>query len=182
MKKLIYCTLFFLTSIFMFAFFVSKETKKTKLNKTNAEKMYESIIQYSDSFNIPERIAFNVAYLETRYKGPFDSTYNHKLVSKAGAVGPMQIMPKYASYFAGFKVNKKELKDSIDLNVFISMKILNQLYVKYNDWKKVLGAYNTGRPIINAYAKKGTSMDYRNYWVKPMVNDTLPFKQSNKLD
>jgi len=79
------------------------------------------------------------------------------------------------------KIDSK-VPNSIDLNVFISMKILNQLYVKYNDWKKVLGAYNTGRPIINAYAKKGTSMDYRNYWVKPMVNDTLPFKQSNKLD
>lgn len=173
MKKLIYFTLFFLTSIFMFAFFISKENKKIKLNKTNAEKMYESIIQYSDSFNVPEKIAFNVAYLETKYKGPFDSTYNHKLVSKAGAVGAMQIMPRYASYFAGFNVNRTELKDSIDLNVFISMKILSQLYDKYEDWKKVLGAYNTGKPIVNGYAKKGTSMDYRDYWIKPLKKDTL---------
>ena len=43
--------------------------------------------------------------------------YNHSQVSKAGALGPMQIMYKYASYFAGRKVTKTELKDSIEFNV-----------------------------------------------------------------
>ena len=35
-------------------------------------KMYELINHYSDIYEIPKHIAFNVAYLETRYKGPFD--------------------------------------------------------------------------------------------------------------
>ena len=38
--------------------------------------MYESIEHWSDSFNIPKHIAYNVAYLETRYRGPFDFDYN----------------------------------------------------------------------------------------------------------
>ena len=34
--------------------------------------MYESIEHWSDSFNIPKYIAYNVSYLETGYRGPFD--------------------------------------------------------------------------------------------------------------
>ena len=133
--------------------------------KTNAEKMYESIITYADSFEVPLHIAFNVARMETGYRGPNHEGYNHKQTSKAGAVGPMQIMPRYASYFAGFPVTRNELKDSIDLNVFISMKILSEHYKKYGNWKKVLGAYNTGRPIINDYAQKGVDKDYIKHWI-----------------
>ena len=75
---------------------------------TNAEKMYESILIHADSFDVPLHIAFNVARMETGYRGPNHENYNHKQTSKAGAVGPMQIMPQYASYFAGFPVKKKE--------------------------------------------------------------------------
>ena len=132
---------------------------------TNAEKMYESILIHADSFDVPLHIAFNVARMETGYRGPNHENYNHKQTSKAGAVGPMQIMPQYASYFAGFPVKKKELKDSIDLNVYISMKVLSDLYDKYGNWKKALGAYNTGRPIINDYAQKGVKKDYLKFWV-----------------
>lgn len=133
--------------------------------KTSAEKMYESIITYADSFDVPLHIAFNVARMETGYRGPNHENYNHKQTSKAGAVGPMQIMPKYASYFAGFPVKKKDLKDSIDLNVFISMKVLSNLYGRYGNWKKALGAYNTGRPIINDYAQKGVDKDFIKHWI-----------------
>ena len=38
--------------------------------------MYEAIEHYSDSFNIPKHIVYNVAYLETRYQGPFHFNYN----------------------------------------------------------------------------------------------------------
>jgi len=151
--------------------------------KTNAEKMYESILHHADSFDVPLYIAFNVARMETGYRGPNHESYNHKQTSKAGAVGPMQIMPQYASYFAGFPVKKKELKDSIDLNVYISMKVLSELYDKYGNWKKVLGAYNTGRPIINNYAQKGVEKDYLKYWIpnKPekTKEETPKFLTSN---
>jgi hypothetical protein len=85
-------------------------------------------------------------------------------------------MPQYASFFAGFPVNKKELKENIDLNVYISMKLLAQHFKKYGDWKKVLGAYNTGRPIINKYAQQGVKKDYLKYWIpNPIERDTIEF-------
>jgi hypothetical protein len=33
------------------------------------------------------------------------------------------------------------------------MKLISDLYVKYKDWKIVFGAYNTGSPIVNKYAR-----------------------------
>ena len=72
----------------------------------------------------------------------------------------MQIMPKYASWFAGFPVKRQELKDSIELNVWLSMKILNYQYNRFGTWEKALGAYNTGRPIINTYARNGVKRTF----------------------
>ena len=166
-----------ITTIFIYAQVTHKNPDCQP--RTNAEKMYESILTHANSFDIPLHIAFNVARLETGYRGPNHESYNHKQTSKAGAVGPMQIMPQYASYFAGFPVKKKELKDSIDLNVYISMKLLAQHFKKYGNWKKVLGAYNTGKPIINDYAQQGVKKDYLKYWIPNTVEkDTIKFLTS----
>ena len=165
MKKLIYLLSATFLSLFVYAK-VNNVNKPVKIVKTNAERMYDAITLYADSFNVPLNIAFNVARIETGYLGPNHVKYNHKQKSCDGALGPMQIMPQYASYFAGFPVGKKELRDSIELNVYISMKILNQHFEKYRDWAKVLGAYNTGKPVINKYAKTGTTTNYLDFWIK----------------
>ena len=89
-----------------------------------ALRMYRAIMLYSGMYNVPKHVAFNIAHLETTYRGPQDSTYNPSRVSKMGAMGPMQIRYKYASYFAERKVTKDELRDSIEFNVNLSMKIL----------------------------------------------------------
>ena len=115
-------------------------------------KMYELIDHYSDIYKIPKHIAFNVAYLETHYKGPFDWKYKPGQTSFAGAVGPMQIMPSTANYIHKQKISKGDLKNNIELNIRTSMKLLNQLYGRYGNWGIVCGCYNTGRPIVNGYA------------------------------
>ena len=115
-------------------------------------KMYELIDHYSNIYKIPKYIAFNVAYLETHYKGPFDWKYKPGQTSFAGAVGPMQIMPSTANYIHRQKISKGDLKNNIELNIRTSMKLLNQLYGRYGNWGIVCGCYNTGRPIVNGYA------------------------------
>ena len=165
MKNLI--TILVLTILSLPLLSIFNSSPKTDLPKpTNAERMYESIICYADSFDVPLYFAFNIATLETGYLGPNHTNYNHSQVSKAGALGPMQIMHKYASYFAGRKVTKSELKDSIEFNVRLSMVIISQHYQKYGDWSKVAGAYNTGKPIINSYARKASDPDfYLSKWI-----------------
>ena len=130
------------------------------------ERMYYLIENYSDTFCIPKYIAYNVAYKETKYRGPLDTLYNPYLTSRAGAIGAMQIMPQYASYFAGRNITKKELMYNLETNVWLSMKILAQHYEKYQNWTTVCGVYNTGRPIINKYAKFcGSNLEFVNKWV-----------------
>jgi soluble lytic murein transglycosylase-like protein len=170
MKKLLLVVATFATVICIASQF--KQPKPVKL--TPAQRLYASIMTYSKQYEIPLHVAFNVARIETGYKGPFHDSYNHKQTSSAGALGPMQIMPQYASYYAGFKVKKPVLKDSIELNVEISMKMLRDWYNRYNDWGKAAGAYNTGKPVINSYARDAVKKNYIDYWIRPDSTDVVP--------
>jgi soluble lytic murein transglycosylase-like protein len=144
---------------------LSGTTYKPVEKPSYALRMYRAIMLYSGMYQVPRHVAFNIAHLETTYRGPQDSTYNPSRVSKAGAMGPMQIRYKYASYFAERKVTKSELRDSIEFNVNLSMKILAQNYKRFKSWAKAAGAYNTGRPIINRYAKEAVKKDYERNWL-----------------
>ena len=125
-------------------------------------RMYENLEKYSNEYNIPRHIFYNIAFLETRYHGPFDWGYKHNLGSYAGALGPMQIMPSTAKLIHKESISKTKLKNDIEFNVRTSAMVLRVLHDKYNDWGKVCGAYNTGRPILNKYSKYCTSN--KKYW------------------
>jgi soluble lytic murein transglycosylase-like protein len=116
-------------------------------------RMYDAIIKYSNQYAIPKRYAFGIAYLETRYEGPFQWRYQHTQTSSVGAIGPMQIMPSTARLmWKRRNFDNQQLMNDIDFNVHTSMKLLRNLHDKYGDWKIVFGCYNTGRPMINDYA------------------------------
>jgi soluble lytic murein transglycosylase-like protein len=136
------------------------------VSSTYSLKMYESIEKYSKKYEIPKHIAYNIAYLETRYRGPFDFKYNGSLISSAGAKGPMQIMPTTAKYISGKNISNKELLHNVELNVEISMKLLNKLHKSYSDWSIVCGYYNTGYPKVNEYSQYCIkNKDYTQKWV-----------------
>lgn len=128
-------------------------------------KMYEVIEKYSDEYSIPKHIIYNIAYIETKYHGPFDWEYKHNQGSYAGALGPMQVMPLTAKLIHKKRIPKSKLMNDIDFNVKTSAILLNKLYLKYKDWGKACGAYNTGRPIINKYSRFCTSnLSYWKNW------------------
>jgi soluble lytic murein transglycosylase-like protein len=145
---------------------MSGTTYKPIDKPSHALRMYRAIMLYSGMYQVPKHVAFNIAHLETTYRGPQDSTYNPSRVSKMGAMGPMQIRYKYASYFAEREVTKSELRDSIEFNVNLSMKILAQNYKRFKSWAKAAGAYNTGKPVINHYAKEAVKKDYQRNWLQ----------------
>jgi soluble lytic murein transglycosylase-like protein len=138
-----------------------------KTNSPYSLQVYTSVEKYSKKYKIPKHIAYNIAYLETRYQGPFDWDYHGKLTSYAGAKGPMQIMPKTANYIGGRNITQKELLNNIDLNVELSMKLLYKLRKQYDRWDLICGYYNTGYPQVNEYAKFCVgNLDYKKNWVK----------------
>ena len=138
-----------------------------KPNSPFSLQVYTSIEKYSKEYGIPKYIAYNIAYLETRYQGPFDWDYNGKLTSSVGAKGPMQVLPSTANYISGKSITKKELLHNIDLNIQISMKLLRKLKNQYKEWSLVCGYYNTGHPKVNDYATFCVSnKDYKKNWVE----------------
>lgn len=115
--------------------------------------MYYLIEKYAEKYRIPRNYAYGIAFCETRYREPFQWSYNHKQTSFAGAVGPMQIMYTTAQMmWPRKKFTKEYLKNNIEFNVETSMKLLRHLHNRYGDWQTVFGCYNTGRPMINQYA------------------------------
>jgi soluble lytic murein transglycosylase-like protein len=125
-------------------------------------RVYEAIEKYSDSFNIPKRYAYGVAYTETGYRGPFHFRYNHKQTSSASAVGPMQIMLSTARGLNKDRVSRNKLMSDIEYNVMTSMKLLRRLKNMRGRWDLVFGEYNTGRTMVNGYSRK--VMNYKYNW------------------
>ena len=129
--------------------------------------MYYLLINASKKYDIPKHILFNVAYLETGYKGPFHWQYNPYQTSFAGAQGPMQIITRWAHQFAGRHVSQSELMTNIDLNVMVSMKMLRYRYNLHHSWALACGGYNTGTPIVNEYAHYcANNKNYKSQWIK----------------
>jgi len=127
--------------------------------------MYSSIEKYSKKYNVPKYVAYNVAFQETRYQGPFHWNYQPIHVSSAGAVGPMQIITKYSYKYVGRYVSPNELMTNIDMNVMVSMKMLRAWYNKYQDWGLACGGYNTGQGVLNSYAVFcSTNRNYKKNW------------------
>jgi soluble lytic murein transglycosylase-like protein len=130
-------------------------------------KMYYLIEKYSTEYSIPKYIAYNVAYLETGYRGPFHWRYNPHQVSFAGALGPMQIMPKTGEWLTDGESTTKKLKMDIEFNINLSMKMLRWLHDRYGDWAIVCGYYNTGYPKVNDYGHYcATNKKYKDKWIK----------------
>ena len=174
-KKIIFYLILTLPIIFLLSLIPCKGNKTSHVVILNGERdstiiypnsivMFDFIDKLSTKYCIPKHVAFNIAFLETAYRGPFDWKYNPNRTSPSGAVGPMQIMPSTATFINGKKTSTKKLKTDIKLNVETSMKLLSYLYEKYGDWGIVCGAYNTGRPIINKYAK--FCDENKNYQIK----------------
>jgi soluble lytic murein transglycosylase-like protein len=140
-------------------------TKNYVANKSNSMKMYDYLEKYSKEYEIPKYIFYNIAFLETRYKGPFDWDYVPSKVSPVGAQGPMQVMPSTAKLIHKKSIPIDILRNDIEFNVRTSAILLNKLFKQYKSWSLVCGCYNTGKPIINGYAKFCVSnLDYQKNW------------------
>ena len=144
--------------------YLGEMSEDVVVNSAPAIQMYFYIKKYSKQYGVPEAYAFAVAYRGSGYKGPLDMNYEHRLTSSGGAVGPMQIIPRYAHKFAGRTVTPQELRNNIQLNVKVSMKMLRKWYSIHHNWGLAAGAYNTGQPVMNDYARAIVNKEY--HWIK----------------
>jgi membrane-bound lytic murein transglycosylase D len=98
---------------------------------------------------------------ELKYLAVIESALNHKAVSRAGAVGPWQLMESTAKMM-GLSVTRKQ-DDRTDWykSTTAATKYLELLYGQLNDWLLVIAAYNSGpTPVQRAIDRTGS----RNFW------------------
>jgi len=176
-RTLVLITLLLIGSILTCGWLLQREQEAFEMkilslgDSTNSPaclRMYNIIEKRSKEYDIPKYILYNVAYLETRYRGPFDWSYNPSQTSSAGAEGPMQIITRYAHNHAGYHVTPKELRTNLELNIKVSCSMLKALHKRYGRWDIALGYYNTGYPQVNSYADYASSnKNYKNNWFRP---------------
>ncbi len=98
---------------------------------------------------------------ELKYLAVIESALNHNAVSRAGAVGPWQLMETTARGL-GLKVSRHS-DDRRDLykSTTAATKYLELLYSQLNDWLLVIAAYNSGPvPVQRAIERTGS----HNFW------------------
>lgn len=98
---------------------------------------------------------------ELKYLAVIESALNRKAVSRAGAVGPWQLMESTAKMM-GLSVNRHR-DDRTDWykSTNAATKYLELLYSQLDDWLLVIAAYNSGpTPVQRAIERTGS----RNFW------------------
>ena len=99
--------------------------------------------------------------VQLKYLAVVESELKTKAVSKVGAVGPWQLMPKTARIL-GLKVNKHhDERKNYYKSTMAAARYLKDLHEEFGDWFLVFAAYNGGEgPVYSAIKKSGS----RNYW------------------
>jgi membrane-bound lytic murein transglycosylase D len=99
---------------------------------------------------------------ELKYLTVIESKLKSSAVSRAGAVGPWQLMPETARLL-GLKVNRgvDERKDYVKSTKAAAL-YLNDLYGEFQDWLLVIAAYNGGPANVYNAIRKSNSRDF---WV-----------------
>lgn len=124
-----------------------------KFARMSPKAVHDVVLSMSAKYEVPAEIVFAVMYYETGYRGVDHKSYNGKRVSRCGAVGPMQIMPRYAGKILGRRVSRSELLTNYNTNIEVGVKMLARHYKMYGSWLRALGAYSTGRPYANKYGR-----------------------------
>lgn len=99
-----------------------------------------------------------------------ESNYNPNVQSKAGAVGLMQVIPKYHLR----RAEPYGLNDIWDpyTNILCGMDFLNDLYWAYGSWERGLMGYNNSRTYVNYVLSKADILRGGNYFGETTSPDT----------
>lgn len=111
-------------------------------------------------YGLPEDLLARIAYQESRWR---DDIVSGAKKSAAGAVGLMQIVPKWHP-----TVNPLDVSASIDY----AAKYLRDLYQQFGSWKLAVAAYNAGPGNVRKYGGI-PPFDETQTYIKEVFGDLL---------
>lgn len=129
------------------------ETLVSWKSANSAAKYLPALNSAERAYGIPTDLLARVAYQESRFR---DDIVSGELKSSAGAVGLMQIVPKWHP-----DVNPLDVYASINY----AAKYLKSLYNQFGSWSSALAAYNWGPGNFSKYLQGTATMptETKNY-------------------
>lgn len=117
-------------------------------------------------YRIPHGLLFRQAYQESRFR---DDIISGAVRSSAGAVGIMQIVPKY----------HPEVGEAGALNVPVAIdyagKFLSKLHTQFGSWALALAAYNAGPANVIKYGGIPPFTETRNYVAQILADNPVTY-------
>jgi len=124
-----------------------KEARPAVVSCANNQADYiNALINMEKEYKMPNGILQNIAYHESRY--------NPNAVSHAGAIGIMQIHPRWHK-----GVNPYKPYESIKYGA----KYLQSLYDRFQNWEMALAAWNWGQGNLAKYSYNKAPLETRNF-------------------
>ncbi len=176
----VFLTLVIIAIISVFTgIFVSELIEKSEMLRYPKE-YSEYVEACSSKYGVAEEIIYSVILTE--------SSFNEGAVSKAGALGLMQITPDTYEWLLQKRKEdiRKDLKDPF-VNIDFGTYYLSYLYDKYKNWDTAFAAYNAGPSRVSGwlaneeYAKDGVlvSIPYpeTEMYVKKVNNAIVKYRK-----
>ena len=135
--------------------------------QTHPRKYAEYVVVYAEAYNVPE----DVIYAVIRTESHFDSA----AVSRAGAVGLMQLMPETFLWLTndmlGEHLSEAVLYDP-ETNIRYGTYLLSRLYTRYGDWETAAAAYNARSGTVDEWLKDPSYTDQYGFL------NRIPYKET----
>lgn len=169
-KKVVLCCL-----IFVFAVLAGLALIFAYNRAAYPLKFKEEIVEYSNMFGVDPALVASIINAE--------SGFREDVVSKKGAVGLMQIMPKTGKWaferLLGQSVDIEFLSDKKDgilflpkENIKLGTYYLSYLIEKFKDLKVAICAYNAGEGTVSSWLSNS------NYSKDKKTLEIIPFKET----
>ncbi len=101
-----------------------------------------------------------------------ESGFRPEVVSPAGAVGLMQVMPELAAKLAGKPVSRYELRDP-DINIALGLEEMAALAEEFRDvYPLSIAAYNAGKSRVRRWLRESKRMELDRFVERIPFNET----------
>ena len=134
-----------------------------KINRANQQRFGPHIARIAQRYGVDSALVHAVISAE--------SGYEPSVVSPAGAIGMMQVMPATAAQYG-----VKNLYDPI-VNIDVGTRHLKYLLRKYKNISHALAAYNSGEGTVQRHRRAVTYLETRKYVVR-VINFYMRYKKS----
>lgn len=134
---------------------VEKKFKPIPFKNAKLKIIEKAIDDASKRFHVPKKLLYGIIEAE--------SSFNPNAISKAGAIGIMQLMPQTA-----LELGIKNIFD-IRQNIMGGAKYISKLLKEFKDYKKALAAYNAGPGNVERYNGVPPFKETQNYVKKVLA-------------